>query len=333
MPSPTRVSIVIPCFNEASGLSALFARLDLALRPLEVVAEYVVVNDGSTDETLAHLIRLLPERNELVVVDLSRNFGKEAALTAGIEAATGDVVIPFDADLQDPPELVSEMLAKWREGFEVVLAKRVDRTSDSRAKRLTAKAFYKIHNQVSDVQIPADVGDFRLMDRRVVEALKQLPENRRFMKGIFAWVGFRSTTIEYKREPRTAGKSQLNGWRLWNLAIEGVTSFSLLPLRIWTYVGAIVAFVAMCFGGYLVVRTLIYGVDVPGYASIIVAVLFIGGIQLVGMGIIGEYLGRTYLESKRRPAYIVRRVYRGAVTTLASPHSITVNDTPHSIGK
>jgi polyisoprenyl-phosphate glycosyltransferase len=320
--------VVIPCYNEAAGLGVLFARLDKALGTLDVVVEYVLVNDGSTDDTLTQLLTFLPKRNELVIIDLSRNFGKEAALTAGIEAATGDVVIPLDADLQDPPELVSEMLTKWREGYEVVLARRADRSADSAAKRFTAKAFYKIHNQVSDVQIPSDVGDFRLMDRRVVEALKQLPENRRFMKGIFAWVGFRTTTIDYKRETRAEGTSRLNGWRLWNLAVEGVTSFSLLPLRMWTYVGAIVAFVAMGFGGYLVIRTLVYGVDVPGYASIIVAVLFIGGIQLIGMGIIGEYLGRTYLESKRRPAYIIRQVYRGGALEPWPERDVATSDTP-----
>lgn len=309
MTASTYISLVIPCYNESAGLNALFARVDSALHGLDIGIEYVLVNDGSTDDTIHQLVRLTSERSDLIVVDLSRNFGKEAALTAGIEAATGDAIIPLDADLQDPPELITSMLEKWREGYEVVLAKRSDRSADSAFKRLTARAFYKIHNSVSDVTIPADVGDFRLMDRRVVEALKLLPENRRFMKGIFAWVGFRTTTIEYQREERSTGSTHFNGRRLWNLAVEGVTSFSLLPLRIWTYVGATVAIIAMSFGVFLVIRTLAFGRDIPGYASIIVAVLFIGGIQLIGMGIIGEYLGRTYLESKRRPAYIVRQIY------------------------
>ena len=245
-----------------------------------------------------------------MIVDLSRNFGKEAALSAGLATASGDAVIPIDADLQDPPALIREMAAKWEEGFEVVVAHRRDRSADSLVKRTTATAFYRLHNRMSDVKIPPHVGDYRLMDRAVVDVLNALPENRRFMKGLFAWAGFRTASVEYDRAPRGSGHTSFNGWRLWNLAVEGITSFSLLPLRIWTYVGAVVSLVSLLYGSWIVISTLIYGTDVPGYASLIVAILFLGGLQLIGIGIIGEYLGRNYLESKRRPAYVVRKLLR-----------------------
>ena len=311
------VSLAIPMYNEADALDVLFARLDTVLPTLtDYDFEVVCVNDGSSDGTLTALEAHCASpgdsftRRALVVVDLSRNFGKEAALSAGLHVAAGDAVIPIDADLQDPPEVISELLAKWRDGFEVVLARRSDRSTDSAAKRLTARAFYRVHNAVADVRIPDDVGDFRLMDRVVVEALKALPESRRFMKGLFAWVGFRTATVEYKRDPRSAGSSKFNTWKLWNFALEGIASFSISPLRIWTYIGLLVATVAMGWGGWIALRTLIWGVDVPGYASLLVAVLFIGGLQLIGIGMIGEYLGRTFVESKRRPAFVIRHITR-----------------------
>jgi polyisoprenyl-phosphate glycosyltransferase len=305
------ISLVVPCYNEQASLDALFARLDASLRTIPRCRfEILCVNDGSKDATLDKLIALAATRSDLVVIDLSRNFGKESALSAGLEAARGDAVIPIDADLQDPPSIIAPMVEAWRKGFEVVLAKREDRSEDTVAKRLSARWFYKINNLVADVALPEDVGDFRLMDRAVVDVLKSLPENRRFMKGLFAWVGFRTTVIGYKREARQAGQTSFNAWRLWNLALEGITSFSIAPLRVWTYVGALVAAAALAWGGWIALRTLVYGVDVPGYASIFVAVLFLGGLQLVGIGVIGEYLGRTYLESKRRPPYVVRKVYR-----------------------
>ncbi|MEX3933648.1 glycosyltransferase family 2 protein [Paraburkholderia phymatum] len=244
------------------------------------------------------------------VIDLSRNFGKEAALTAGIDDAEGVAVIPFDADLQDPPEVIAQLVERWRDGYDVVVAKRVERSTDSFAKRGTAALFYRVHNAVADIVIPENVGDFRLMSRQVVESLKQLPENRRFMKGLFAWVGFRTAQIEYVRRSRVCGKTKFSGWKLWNLALEGLTSFSTLPLRVWTYIGGITAALAIFYAGYLIVRTWLRGVDVPGYASIITAVLFLGGMQLVGIGVIGEYVGRIYMESKHRPVYVVRDRYR-----------------------
>lgn len=309
------VSIVIPCFNEAEGLGPLVKALDDALDTLpEVEREYAFVNDGSRDSTLEALLRLVRSRHDIVVADLSRNFGKEAALTAGLRVAAGDVVIPIDADLQDPPGLIPDMLACWRRGAEVVLAKRTDRSEDSLAKRASARAFYRFANWLADIALPENVGDFRLMDRIVVDTLNALPENRRFMKGLFAWAGFRTEVIAYKREPRRAGQTSFNGWRLWNLAVEGITSFSIVPLRVWTYVGLAVAVPALCWGTWIALRTLIFGVDLPGYASIIVAVLLLGGLQLIGIGVLGEYLGRTYLESKRRPAFVIRQIYRNAQT-------------------
>ncbi|MFC7461592.1 glycosyltransferase family 2 protein [Hydrogenophaga defluvii] len=311
-----RISIVIPCFNEAQALDQLFDRLDQALAAVEgATFEIVCVNDGSRDNTLTRLLEWQQLRSDLVVVDLSRNFGKESALSAGIAAASGDAVVPMDADLQDPPELLAQLVDLWRQGFEVVVARRADRSSDSWLKRVTAGAFYRAHNAMSDIQIPNNVGDFRLMDRAVVDVLNALPESRRFMKGLFAWVGFRTAAVDYVRESRVAGTSSFNGWRLWNLAVEGITGFSITPLRIWTYLGLAVAAVSLAWGTWILVRTLIFGQDIPGYASLFVAVTFLGGLQLIGIGIVGEYVGRTYIESKRRPPFVVRRVYRASAST------------------
>ena len=243
------------------------------------------------------------------IINFSRNFGKEAALTAGLDKARGETAIPIDVDLQDPPELIKELVARWREGYDVVLAKRADRTSDSFAKRVSADLFYKLNGKISNVDIPNNVGDFRLMSKRVIEALKQLPENQRFMKGLFAWVGFKTVVIEYVREKREAGQSSFNGWKLWNFALDGITSFSTLPLRIWLYIGALVSFLSFLYGSFIILKTLIFGVDLPGYASLAVIMLFLGGIQLIGIGILGEYIGRIYSESKRRPSYIIEGEY------------------------
>ena len=308
--SRRRVSVVIPFYNERDVVDVLFAELDeVARRLASFDFEVVCVNDASSDETLARLLQKADERPGTIVVDLSRNFGKEAALSAGLATATGDAVIPLDADLQDPPELIEALLERWQSGFEVVLAKRDDRSTDTYFKRLSARLFYRVHNLVADVPLPEDVGDFRLMDRAVVDALKQLPESCRFMKGLFAWIGFRTTTVAYRREKRATGHSRFKPWSLWNLALEGITSFSISPLKIWTYVGLVIACIAMIWGGWIVLRTLIWGIDLPGYASIFVAVLFLGGVQLIGIGMMGEYLGRTYVESKRRPAFVIRKVY------------------------
>lgn len=304
------ISVISPFYNEESGVESFFSRLKevhdkIADRyNLEVIA----INDGSKDSTLSKLIGVKPLYPFLTIVDLSRNFGKEAALSAGLDYATGDIVVPIDSDLQHPPELILDMLAKWEEGFEVVLAKRIDRDTDRAIQKLSANSFYKFHNYISDIDIPADVGDFRLMDRKVVEALKALPENRRFMKGLFAWVGFKTTAVEYKVEPRLNGVTSFNTWKLWNFALEGITSFSSAPLRVWSYLGGIISFLSLLYAFYLIIKTVVLGIDTPGYASLMVAILFVGGIQLIGIGVLGEYLGRIFVETKRRPVYIVREV-------------------------
>lgn len=309
--SSLRISLVIPVFNEAETVSLFVNKVTKIFEQKPSFAiELLFVNDGSTDSTLNILLLRQSADSRIKVVDLSRNFGKEAALTAGLYASTGDVVVPIDVDLQDPPELILEMVDKWREGYEVVLGRRINRDSDSWAKRTTANWFYWIHNKIANPQLPENVGDFRLIDRCVVEAMKDLPESCRFMKGIFAWVGFRTTHIDYLRPERIAGTTKFNGWKLWNFALEGVTSFSTDPLRIWTYLGVVVSFVSFVFAAFIWVRVILYGVDIPGYASLMVAVTFLGGLQLIGIGVIGEYLGRAYIETKRRPIYLVRRIYK-----------------------
>jgi glycosyltransferase involved in cell wall biosynthesis len=305
------LSLVVPFYNEEETIDQFFPRVCEALNAIESIDyEIVCVNDGSKDSTLVKLVAAAKRNERIHVIDLSRNFGKEAALTAGLNEASGDVVVPFDADLQDPPEVIAQLVAKWQEGYDVVVAKRADRASDTVLKRFSAAAFYRLHNKLSDVKIPENVGDFRLMTREVVEAIRLMPESRRFMKGLFAWVGYRTATIEYTREVRVAGKTKFSAWKLWNFALEGLTSFGTLPLRVWFYLGLVAAVISLVYAGYLVVRTIVLGIDVPGYASIFTGILFFGGVQLIGIGIIGEYVGRIYVESKHRPIYLVRYRYR-----------------------
>ena len=308
MNNPT-ISIIAPCYNEEETIEPFLRRIEEILAQINEPYEIVFINDGSKDNTLNVLLNAKQNFKNIRIINFSRNFGKEAALTAGLDKARGEAAIPIDVDLQDPPELIKELVAKWREGYDVVLAKRADRTSDSFAKRVSADLFYKLNGKISNVDIPNNVGDFRLMSKRVVEALKQLPENQRFMKGLFAWVGFKTIAIEYVREKREAGQSSFNGWKLWNFALDGITSFSTLPLRIWLYIGALVSFLSFLYGSFIILKTLIFGVDLPGYASLAVIMLFLGGIQLIGIGILGEYIGRIYSESKRRPSYIIEGEY------------------------
>jgi glycosyltransferase involved in cell wall biosynthesis len=309
------LSLVVPFFNEAQVVGAFFGQVIPALeRVTGVRFEILCVNDGSSDNTLDQLVAASALDARVRVIDLTRNFGKEAALSAAIDEARGDLIVPFDADLQDPPIVIGALVDKWREGYDVVLARRANRDADSRLKKWSARWFYRMHNAVADLQIPENVGDFRLFTREVGDALKRLPESRRFMKGLFAWVGFRTAVVEYDRAPRAAGESKFSGWKLWNFAVEGFTSFSTLPLRVWTYIGVAVAFSALCRAAWLVVRTLLYGVDVPGYASLATAILLLGGIQLIGIGVLGEYVGRIYLESKKRPVYLIRRRYEQRAT-------------------
>ncbi len=298
------LSVVVPCYNESSNLDILFSRLETALDALGETYEIVCVDDGSRDNTLADLEAHHHRNPAIVVVGLARNFGKEVALTAGIDHARGDAVVPIDADLQDPPEVIGELVTRWREGYDVVYARRRSRQGESWVKRATANVFYRVIDRVSEVPIPRDTGDFRLMDRRVVEALKDLPERNRFMKGLFAWVGFRQAEVSYDRDPRLHGNTTWNYWRLWNFALEGITSFSTVPLRIWSYVGVVVSLVALALAMVLVIRGT--DPDAPGYASLMVAVLFLGGVQLISLGVLGEYLGRIYREVKGRPLYLVR---------------------------
>lgn len=304
------VSIVTPFYNEEEGIKHFYQVMAQTMDQLpDFDFEIICVDDGSRDQTLEQLIEISKTDSRLTVLEFSRNFGKEPAMTAGIDAATGDCVIPIDADLQDPPALIAEMLKKWQSGAEVVLAKRIDRSTDSYAKRTTALMFYRLHNALSGLQIPENVGDFRLMDRVVVDALKQLPERQRFMKGLFAWVGFKTATVEYARDARLAGETKFSGWKLWNFAIEGITSFSLVPLKVWTYVGGIGALFAFCYAVFVVIKTLVFGIDVPGYASLLVVMLFFGSLQLICLGVLGEYIGRIYFESKQRPLYLIRKRY------------------------
>lgn len=309
--SPIKLSLVVPVFNEQGVIQYFLESVDEIFTKSNTLSlEIIFINDGSVDATLDELIEFQSRDSRVVVVDLSRNFGKEAALTAGLQIATGDVVVPIDVDLQDPLEMIHDMIALWKCGYEVVLARRSNRQSDTLLKRWTAGLFYKLHNKISTPKIPENVGDFRLMDRKVVEALKELPESNRFMKGLFAWVGFKTASIEYVRPKRIAGATKFNGWKLWNFAIEGVTSFSTDPLRVWTYFGALISLTSFIFAVFIISKVLYFGVDMPGYASIVVSVTFLGGMQLIGIGILGEYLGRTYIESKNRPIYLIRNIFK-----------------------
>ncbi|KVZ02229.1 glycosyltransferase family 2 protein [Burkholderia ubonensis] len=318
-PHTPLVSLVVPFYNEGEAVGHFFEVVIPLMAGIDGIRfEIVCVNDGSRDDTLDRLIAISAKDRRVRVIDLTRNFGKEAALTAGLDEAVGDAVIPIDADLQDPPGLIPVMIEHWRNGAEVVAARRTNRACDSFAKRTAAALYYRVHNALSEVKLPENVGDFRLMDRQVVNALRSLPERRRFMKGLFAWVGFRTVIVDYEREARSAGKSKFSGWKLWNFALEGITSFSTVPLRSWTYIGLGIAALAFVYGTFIVARTLMFGNPVPGYASLISAMLFISGIELIGIGVVGEYIGRIYYESKERPVYLVRRRYqaRSKVTTL-----------------
>ncbi|MGG6294277.1 glycosyltransferase family 2 protein [Leptolyngbya sp. AN02str] len=307
--SEVELSIVVPFYNEELNIDWFFERIEAVLAPLNVAYEVVCVNDGSRDQTVSFLIAHHHRNPAIKVVDFSRNFGKEVAITAGMDYTVGNAVVVMDADLQDPPELIHELLAKWREGFDVVYAVRRSRQGETWLKRFTAYSFYRVIGRVSNTPIPRDTGDFRLLDRRVVEVLKQIPERTRFMKGLFAWVGFRQTAVEYDRAPRYQGRSTWNYWKLWNFALDGIFSFSLVPLKLWGYLGLMISLITLMYAGFLVVRTLLFGVDVPGYASLMVAVLSLGGVQLMTLGILGEYLGRVYEEVKGRPLYLVRNAY------------------------
>lgn len=303
------LSLLIPCYNEAENLEILFSRLQSVLNPLNLDYEIVCINDGSKDDTLKLLIDYHDRDNRIKVINLSRNFGKEIAMSAGLDYTTGKAVIPIDADLQDPPELIIDLIEKWREGFDMVYAVRKSRQGESWLKKKTADYFYSFIGKISTIPIPANTGDYRLLDEKVVIALRQLPEKNRFMKGLFSWVGYRQTAIYFERLPRYGGKSSFNYWKLWNFALDGITSFSSIPLKVWSYFGLIISLISLLYGLFLLLKTLIFGVDLPGYASTIVAILFLGGIQLITLGVIGEYIARIYEEVKGRPLYLIRETY------------------------
>jgi glycosyltransferase involved in cell wall biosynthesis len=299
------ISLVVPCFNEEQSLPAFLARIVPLMISIGEPFEIVFVDDGSTDRTAKYILSRIEDSSFIRLIRLSRNFGKEAALTAGLQYATGDAVIPIDCDLQDPPELITDMVRLWKEGNQVVLACRRSRNTDSMFKRTTAVSFYKLIERISHVKIPPNCGDFRLMDRQVVNAVLSFPERSRFMKGIFAAAGYETAILEYDRPARESGSSSFNVWKLWNFALDGITSFTTLPLRIWTYLGAIIALFAICYAGWIVFHTLYWGVETPGYASLLTIGLFLASAILIGMGIQGEYIARLITETKQRPIYIV----------------------------
>jgi len=303
------LSIVVPVYNEELVLPDFHHRLTAVLDTLgdEVDAEIVYVNDGSVDSTMALLTEMHRTDKRVAVVDLSRNFGKEIAMTAGLDHTCGDAVIIIDADLQDPPELIPDMLLAWRAGNDTVLMRRATRASESWLKKATSHAFYRVISRIGSIEIPEDVGDFRLISRRAVAALLKFPERTRFMKGLYAWIGFPSVTITYQRDGRFAGKSKWNYWRLWNFALEGITSFSVVPLKISSYVGLVTALLAFIYGVFVIGKTLLFGDPVRGYPTLVVVISFGFGLQLMVLGIIGEYLARMFIEVKGRPLYFVQR--------------------------
>ena len=308
-PAAPELSLVIPVYNEGEGLDGLFGVLLPIARAASNRLEIIAVNDGSADDTLTRLLAMQLAIPELVVIDLSRNFGKEAALTAGLDRCRGECAILIDADLQDPPELIPQMMQKWREGYETVIAVHEDRATDSRLRRVATHSFYRFINSISETHLVPNAGDFRLMDRAVIDAFLALPERGRFNKGLFAWLGFRQYLITHQRPLRAAGSSKFNYRKLFRLAMDGITSFSSFPLRLWTYVGFTISALSFLYGSFIVLRTLIYGADVPGYASLMVALMFFGGIILLSVGVLGEYVGRIFLEVKHRPLYVVRKAH------------------------
>ena len=302
------LSVVVPVKNEEDGIFPFVERVGAILDGIagDQGWEILFVDDGSTDATLAAIVAANKRDARVRALSLSRNFGKEAALSAGLDHARGAAVIPMDVDMQDPPEVLPEMVAKWRDGHEMVFGVRRCRDSDGWAKRVTASLYYRAHNAVSKDKIPENAGDFRLMDRKVVGVIRALPERNRFMKGLFAWAGFRQAAVEYDRAERETGTTKYNYWKLWTLALDGITSASTVPLRIWSYVGALVALFALGYAGFIAFDTMVFGNRVPGYASIMTSVLFLGGVQLISLGVLGEYVGRILTETKQRPLYVVR---------------------------
>lgn len=320
-PSSSRplLSVVVPVFNEQEVLLEFHRRLSVVLDGLGDGAEVVYINDGSHDGTLEILDRLHAADPRVAIINLSRNFGKEIALTAGLDHSRGDAVVVIDADLQDPPELIPTLISRWREGYDVVYATRTDRAGETFLKKLTAKYFYRVIRAVSRVEIPADTGDFRVLSRRAVDELCRLREHHRYMKGLFAWIGYRQISVPYKRDARYAGSTKWNYFKLWNFALEGITSFTIAPLKAATYIGFLTAVLAVVYALWIVYKTLRFGDPVAGYPSLVTIVLLLGGLQLMTLGIIGEYLGRMFNETKRRPLYLVERFWQAGQSQLEAP--------------
>ncbi len=320
-PAVPGLSIVVPAYNEQEVLPEFHRRLTAVLAELPMESEVIYINDGSSDATLAVIRQLREKDPRIALIDLSRNFGKEIAVTAGLDYSKGDAVILIDADLQDPPELIPRLVEERKNGYDVVYATRMSREGESRLKKATAYAFYRVINQLTRVKIPQDTGDFRLLSRRAVNSLLKLREQHRFMKGLFTWIGYAQKGIPYRRDPRYAGETKWNYWRLWNFALEGVTSFTIGPLKVATYLGLATAIAAFIYAGIIIAKTLLHGEPVAGYPSLMVVILFLGGVQLITVGIMGEYIGRMFDESKQRPLYFVN-TYEPAVThgrSAASP--------------
>ncbi|HPF46435.1 MAG: glycosyltransferase family 2 protein [Alphaproteobacteria bacterium] len=308
MSKDRKLSVIVPCYNEEEVIETCYSRIADVFKDIDYTLELIFINDGSADKT-AELIHKICENDKRVVfIDLSRNFGKEAAMSAGIDMMSGDAAIILDADLQDPPEIIPQFIALWEQGYDNIYGVRTERDGESWFKKMTATYFYRILKRMSFVDIPRNAGDFRLLSRRAIDAIRKLPERQRFMKGLFAWIGFNTIAVKYKRQARVAGSTKWNYWNLWNFAIEGITSFSTLPLRLASYIGILISFLSFIYAVFIFIRTLIYGVGVDGYASQMVVILFLGGLQLLFLGIMGEYLGRVFNETKDRPLYMTKNI-------------------------
>ncbi|ROL74423.1 glycosyltransferase [Pseudomonas chlororaphis] len=306
-----KISLIVPVFNEEQAIGLFYQAVRRELRFEQGEVEIVFINDGSSDRTAEEVKALAQMDEQVLLINFSRNFGKEPALFAGLEHASGDAVIPLDVDLQDPISVIPRLIEEWQKGADVVLAKRRRRTADSFLRRSSAALFYHLLNRIAYTRIEENVGDFRLMDRKVVDVIRTLPEHQLFMKGVLSWAGFTTVVVEYERAERVAGKSKFNGWKLWNLALEGITSFSTVPLRLWTYIGGGISIFAVLYAVYMVLDKIFFGNSVPGYPSLMTAILFLGGVQLIGIGILGEYVGRIYIEAKHRPRYVIKDVIGG----------------------
>lgn len=306
----TDLSLIVPCYNESESIDAFFDKTVPILEKIGVTFEVICINDGSRDNTMERLLDQKKVHPQVKIIDFSRNFGKDAAITAGLDFSEGKCAIPMDCDLQDPPELIEKMVEEWRKGSDVVLARRSDRSTDGFLKRITADIFYDVYNKVADYPLPKNVGDFRLIDRKVLDILKTFPERTRFMKGLFSYPGFRIAYVDYIRPSRAKGETKWSYWKLWNYAIDGITSFSTFPLKICSYIGLLVTVCAFARGLWITFRVMIQGIDVPGYASLMTAILFLSGVQMIFLGVIGEYIGRIYIETKQRPIYIVKNIVK-----------------------